>query len=167
VIDTMRAYLDNNVVSSIARDDTETESAAIDRLLAAKSDGKVDLVTSELTLREIERYRGAGRTSCERIFNLLEKVPVAAWDTLVGMHSYGDARTWMTSPLIQTDALYTGLIALGLDVVDAQHVFVASKHPCHVFLTCDRGVLARAAGIRQLCELSVQKPSDFVTGEGW
>ena len=42
----MKAYLDNNVVSAIAKDDTPTESEALDRLLAARDAGKVELVTS-------------------------------------------------------------------------------------------------------------------------
>ena len=40
----MNAYLDNNVVSSIARDDTASESDALDALMAAYDAGKVDLV---------------------------------------------------------------------------------------------------------------------------
>jgi hypothetical protein len=39
----MKAYLDNNVVSSIARDDTASESDALDALMAAYDAGKVDL----------------------------------------------------------------------------------------------------------------------------
>jgi hypothetical protein len=46
----MKAYLDNNVVSAIAKDDTKTESDALDRLLTAYQEGQVDLVTSEVTL---------------------------------------------------------------------------------------------------------------------
>jgi hypothetical protein len=163
----MKAYLDNNVLSAIARDDTATESDALDRLLIAKEQGKVDIVTSDLSLGEIKRYGGLGRKLTERTFYLLEKVPMVAWDKLVGMHSYGDALTWISSPLIQSDELYGSLLRLGLEVVDAQHVFVAAKQDCDVFLTCDGGVLARATGIRQLCELAVLKPSDLMTGEGW
>src|SRR5207245_3678815 len=52
----VKAYLDNNVVSSIGKDDTATESDSLDALMAAYDAGKVDLVTSELTLQEI-RFR--------------------------------------------------------------------------------------------------------------
>jgi hypothetical protein len=163
----LKAYLDNNVVSAIAKDDTAAESDALDRLLAAKDAGRVNLVTSELTLAEIKRYAGPARKVVERTFRLLEKVPVVRWDELLGMHSYGDARTWITSPLIQNDPLYDSLLKLGLQQVDAQHVFVAAKHNCAVFLACDGEVLARANDIRQLCGLAVQEPSDLVAGEGW
>jgi len=163
----VKAYLDNNVVSAIAKDDTTGESDALDRLLRAYDEAKVDLVTSEVTLEEIKPYAGPGRKLVERTFLLLEKVPVAQWDELLGMHSYGDSRTWITSPLIQNDPLYDALLKLGLKTVDAQHLFVSAKHGCTIFLTCDGGVLARASGIRQLCGAVVQRPSTLVVSEGW
>jgi predicted nucleic acid-binding protein len=64
----LKAYLDNNVLSAIARDDTPLESDALDRLLVAKEEGKVDLVTSDLSLTEIKRYVGPGRKLTERTF---------------------------------------------------------------------------------------------------
>jgi predicted nucleic acid-binding protein len=133
----VKAYLDNNVVSAIAKDDTPSESDALNRLLAAKDAGKVDLVTSEVTLTEIAALKGSARSPVERTFRLLEKVPVVRWDDLVGMHSAGNALTWITSPLIQNDPLYDTLLKLGLSTIDAQHVFVAAKTNCSAFLTCD------------------------------
>jgi hypothetical protein len=135
----MKAYLDNNVVSSIARDDTASESDALDALMAAYDAGKVDLVTSELTLEEIKKYSSPRRKPVERTFRLLEKVPVVGWDELLGIHSYGDQYTWISSPMIQNDSLYDALL---LDTTDARHVFVAAKQSCTVFLTCYRGILA-------------------------
>ena len=163
----IKAYLDNNVVSAIAKDDTASESDSIDLLLAAYEQGKVALVTSEVSLGEIKPYVGQGRKLVERTFRLLEKVPVVRWEELMGMRIYGDLRTWINSPIIQNDPLYDSLLKLGLEQVDAQHLFVATKQGCTVFLTCDGGVLARANGLRQLCGLAVQKPSDLVTSEGW
>jgi hypothetical protein len=118
----MKVYLDNNVVSAIARDDTAPESDALDRLLAAYDEGKVDLVTSDLSLGEIKQYVGSGRKLTERTFNLLKKVPVPPWDELLGVHSYGDAYTWINSPLIQSDELYASFLGLGLKAVDARHL---------------------------------------------
>jgi predicted nucleic acid-binding protein len=161
----MKVYLDNNIVSAIAKDDTPKESNAIDLLLRASGDGKVDLVTSEVTLREIEAYQdNAKRRLVERTYQLLAKVPIVRWDDLIGMHSYGDSRTWITAPMIQNDPGYTALLALGLDVVDAQHLFVAIKNACDAFLTCDRSVLRLATEIKSMI---VQKPSDFVVSQGW
>jgi predicted nucleic acid-binding protein len=163
----MKAYLDNNVVSSIARDDTASESDALDALMAAYDAGKVDLVTSELTLDEIGNYSGQYRKPVERTFRLLKKVSVVRWDELLGIHSYGDRYTWISSPMIQNDALYDALLKTGLGTIDARHVFVAAKQSCTVFLTCDRGILARCADISKLCGLMVQTPTAFVASRSW
>jgi predicted nucleic acid-binding protein len=163
----MKAYLDNNVVSAIAKDDTPEESDALDRLLVAMGEGKVDLVTSDVTLTEIKKLEGPWRKLTERTFRLSAKVPVVSWDTLLGIHSYGDAYTWINSPMIARDDLYTSLLSLGLDTVDAQHVFVAVRTGCDRFLTCDGKVLRRGERIRTFAPLIVQKPSALVTSEGW
>jgi len=161
------AYLDNNIVSAIAKNDERAESDALDRLLEAKDEGKVRLVTSELTLREIKGYQGRMRPQLVRTFRLLEKVEIVRWDKLVGMHSYGDHRTWITTPLIDNEPDYSALLALGLKTVDAQHVFVAAKQACDAFLTCDGGILHRAGDIEKQFGVLVQKPSVFVASQGW
>jgi predicted nucleic acid-binding protein len=163
-----RAYLDNNIVSAIAKDDEPGESDALDRLLTAWRKAKVDLVTSELTLAEIKRYQDRRmRAAIERIVRLLEKVEIVRWDKLVGMHSYGDNRFWAAIPMIENDPDYTALLALGLETVDAQHVFVAAKQACDTFLTCDRPILHHARDIEKRFGLVVQKPSVFVASQGW
>jgi hypothetical protein len=73
----MKVYLDNNIVSAIAKDDEPAESDPLDRLLRAWRKGKVDLVTSELTHAEIKLYRDTRkRAAIELIFRLLEKVDI-------------------------------------------------------------------------------------------
>jgi hypothetical protein len=164
----VKVYLDNNIVSAIAKDDTPKESDALDRLLQAWDDKKVDLVTSEVALREIKAYQNElKRRLVERTYRLLAKVPIIPWDQLAGMNSYGDQRTWISTPIIQNDPDYAALLAVGLKVVDAQHVFLAVKHMCHVFLTCDGGVLDRAAAIEKRFGLVVQTPSAFAASQGW
>jgi predicted nucleic acid-binding protein len=161
----VKLYLDSNIVSAIAKDDEPAEAAALDRLLEAKDEGKVRLVTSELTLREINAYQGHRHPQLVRTFRLLEKVPIVRWDDLVGMHSYGDKRTWITTPLIENDADYSALLTLGLKTVDAQHVFVAWKQACDRFLTCDGGILHRSRDIQKRFALIAQKPSVFVASQ--
>src|SRR6266446_10242026 len=136
----MKAYLDNNIVSAIAKDDEPAESDPIDRLLTAWRKRKVDLVTSELTLAEIKRYQDTRmRAAIERIFRLLEKVEIVRWDELVGMRHYGDNRTWINTGLIENRPEYDALLKLKLEGADAQHVYVAGKQACDTFLTCDKG----------------------------
>jgi hypothetical protein len=163
----MKAYLDNNVVSAIAKDDTASESESLDRLLLAYEQGKIALVTSEVTLGEIKPYVGQGRKLVERTFRLLQKVPIVRWDQLLGIHSCGDLRTWINTPVIQNDPLYDSLLKLGLGTVDAQHLYVAAKQRCAAFLTCDGEVLSRKNSIGSLCGLAVETPSDLVTSQGW
>jgi predicted nucleic acid-binding protein len=158
----MKAYLDCNVVSIIAKDDTPSQSDAIRRLLFEWGLHRLSLVTSDVTLTEIEKYRGASRKEIQRVFRSLQRVPVIAWDKLLGIHSYGDQWTWINSPMIERDALYSTLLQQGLEVIDAQHVFVAARVSCDSFLTCDRGIVSRAAAINSLCNLAVQTPVEFM-----
>jgi hypothetical protein len=166
----MKVYLDNNVVSSIVKDDNKSQSYALTRLLEAYEQHKVEVVTSEITLEEIKRCPECFRPPLERTFRLLEKVPVVRWDELMGMNCYGDKYTWINTPMIQNDPLYDALLSQGLEAVDARHVFVATKQTCDVFLTCDNtrrtGILRRAAAIKKLCGVVVQKPSELVAGQG-
>lgn len=85
----------------------------------------------------------------------------------MGMNSYGDKYTWISAPIIQNDPEYDALLALGLETVDAKHVFVAGKQSCDAFLTCDKIILRRAPDIAKLCSVVVQRPSDFVASQGW
>jgi len=85
----------------------------------------------------------------------------------VGINSYGDERTWINAPMIQSDPDYSALLALGVDIVDAQHVFVAAKHACDAFLTCDKAILQSTPAIGKLFALVVPSPADFVASQGW
>ena len=163
-----KVYLDSNIVSAIAKDDIPTESEALNRLLQAWDDKKIDLVTSEVALWEISAHQDElKRRLVERTYRRLAKAQIIRWYELAGMHSYGDRHTWISTSIIQNDPAYQALPALGLEVVDAQHVFVAVKQKCNVFLTCDRGIRDRAAGIKDRFELIVEKPSEFVASQGW
>jgi hypothetical protein len=145
----MKIYLDNDVVSVIAKDDDPAESDALDRLLGAYGDGKVDLVTSTVTHKEIESHQGPQRPALKRIFRLLKEVPNAC------------------IPMIRHDPLYDDLVKRGLEDIDAWHVFLAAKNGCDAFLTCDRLIHHYGAAIRHICGLVVQKPSDFVASQGF
>lgn len=167
----MKAYLDNNIVSSIVRDDNPSQSRALSVLLEAFDARKVELVTSAITLEEIKQCPSKHRAPLERTFRLLEKIPVAPAQSLLYINSYGDGRSWINAPVIQNDPLFDLLLSIGLDVVDGRHVLAAAKEPCAVFLTCDNsprtGMLRRAPEILKCCGLHVQRPSEFVADQGW
>jgi predicted nucleic acid-binding protein len=164
----LKAYLDNNVVSSIVKDDILSQSDALSRLLEAGDLGKVQLVTSEITLEEIKRVPSKHRPPLERTFRLLEKVPVVRWEELIFITNDGSGNNW---PVIEKDPLYRDLLALGLEITDSRHLFVATKQSCDVFLTCDNtprtGILRRAVELKTLCGVLVQRPSEFVAANGW
>jgi hypothetical protein len=143
---------------------------ALRRLLRAKDEGKVRLVTSELTHTEIKAYyQGSKREGLAETFQRFEKVEVVPSDQLIGMQSYGDSRTWISMPIIEKHPDYKMLRELGVKPVDAEHVFVASRHDCDAFLTCDGGILHydRAAAIEKRFAMFVQRPSVFVASQGW
>jgi hypothetical protein len=59
-------------------------------------------------------------------------------------------------------------VRLGLEAIDAQHVYVTGKQACDTFLTCDKGILRRAAGIKKIFpSLRLQRPSDLVASQEW
>src|SRR5262245_17523631 len=115
----MKIYLDNNIVSAIAKDDEPAESDALERLATAWDEGKVDLVTSELTLAEIKRYQDAcKRAAIEEVFRRLEKVEIVRWDELAGMRCYGYAHNWINRGLIENYPEYGELHKLKLEQTD-------------------------------------------------
>lgn len=164
----MKAYLDNNVVSSIVKDDILSQSEALSRLLEANDQGKVQLVTSEITLDEIKQVPLKYRPPLERTFRLLEKVPIVRWEELLFITNDGSGNNW---PVIRNEPLYDSLLSLGLEISDAKHLFVAIKQSCEVFVTCDNtpgtGILRRAPALESLCGIVVQRPSEFVQAQGW
>jgi len=131
------------VVSAIARNVDASESDALDGLLAAQDEGKVEIVTSKITHEEMQQYPGESRPQVERIFRLLSKVPIVQFEELLGINvcrdQYGGC---IDSPIIKNDPMYDDLQRQGLRYVDARHVFVAAKQGCDAFLTCDKASLA-------------------------
>ncbi len=72
----MKAYLDNDVVSAIVKEDFPAHDIQVLRQLMVFFDqGKLDLRTSKLILTEIERYRGLKKTEMQEVYRRLNKVP--------------------------------------------------------------------------------------------
>ena len=89
----MKTYLDNNVVSAIAKDDTASESEALDRLVRAYEQGKVELVTSEVTLGEIKRFAGPARKPVARVTDCDEQgigmtISGVEWQMEIGAYRF-------------------------------------------------------------------------------
>jgi hypothetical protein len=157
----MNAYLDTDIVSAILKDDNPDEWAAIDRALRAFNDDHLNLVTSDVTRKEIDHHKDSSRVGVERIFRLLRRVPFVDSHKLLGIHNRGDSGTWTNSPGVRR------LRDLGIGSTDALHLMVAIKAQCDIFLTCDRGVLRRSREIQADFKIEPMKPSALCEREGW
>ena len=157
----MKAYLDTDIVSAIAKDDYPKESAALDLLLASAEAGKVAIVASELTRKEIERYQGQQSKSIQRVYSLLGKVTFVEDHTVLGFHTdpyFGDS-----SPLVEDDRISSTLRQMGLERTDAHHLMLAIRANCEVFLTCDeKTILSKRAPIEARFPIKLMKPSELV-----
>lgn len=159
----MRAYLDNSVVSAIVKDDMPAESAALMQLLQASDAGKLEVVTSEVTRREIELLEGQHRRNVEVVYRLLKRVRFIEAQELVGSHSMGGTWGFLAWGQIENEPVWAALLQMGLDRTDAHHLMVAIRSECEVFLTCDeRTILNRRGQIEAQFPIRVMRPSDLV-----
>jgi len=155
----MRLYLDNNIVAAIARRQQPSQAEALNYLLQAYENREVLLATSDITRDEIQRAPQRHQAPLNDTFDRLAKVPIVRWEDLDHITSDGMGNNW---PVLEKDQLYQCLLTLGLELIDAQHVFVAARTSCNAFLTCDGVILHHRNAIKDLCGMVVQRPSDFV-----
>ena len=162
----MKLYLDNNVVSTLAKDDTPAECEALLAILRAFEAKQCELCTSAITLQEQKRYKGP--RNIEFVYRLLEKVPVVDYEEFLGggfEEGDGCVEVWCDT---EPHPTWERLCVMGLDEVDAHHVLVAIEASCDVFLTCDGGILRLAEQIETELRISIQKPTAFAIGAlGW
>ena len=133
----MKVYLDNTVVSAIARDDMPKESVAIGKILTAYDAGSLELWTSKFTAEEIGNAPVDKSKPIKNVYLLLEKVPHVERQVLRGFNMNWDLYTSISSPMIEEDPVWVKLKKTGLDGNDAYHAMLAIKANCDVFLTTD------------------------------
>ena len=158
----MKIYLDNAVVSAIGRDDTPVESSSILKLLKLHDAGHVELWTSEVAGREIEKYKSDQKRFVEPVYLLLKKVQYVEKQKLLGMNVYIDQYTCINSPLIEDDPIWSRLRRIGLDETDAHHLMLAIKAECAVFLTIDKDFMGRKLQIETEFKIRVLRPSELI-----
>ena len=148
----MKVYLDNDMVSGIATGDMpEDVESALMQILELKDTVGLELVTSEVTLKEIENYTGEDKRILRIVCFLIEKVRSAPTVPLIGFPRF--------FPFFP-DPIYSQLRAL-LKEKDALHVFQAIKNRVNVFLTLDGGILARKGEIKRW-NMDVLKPNELL-----
>ena len=138
----MKVYLDCDLVSAIAKKDFgPAEQAVLEQILTLP---QLERVTSEVTRREIAGYGGPQRQDIERVYELLRKVPIVEDIELLGIRTQWDPYGGqVSSPWLQEEEISQQLRAIGLTRMDAQHLMVAIRAGCDVFLTYDRHSIVR------------------------
>jgi hypothetical protein len=167
----MPAYLDNDIVCGLVDlNFSEYENEAL-KVIHDHLDSKTwDLVTSELSAREIARYLGpkkAGRASkkdLEAMCAQVRKVPFVEDHTVRGFHN--EMQPWYSGsyPLVSDDPISSELRKLGLgpDRTDRHHLMIAIRGGCKVFLTFDHRILHARTEILRRFKIEPMKPSEFV-----
>ncbi len=159
---TMKAYLDTNILSAIVRDDYPKESEALDKLLEFAEAGKVEIVTSELTRKEIERYQGQQSKSVQRVYRLVGRVNFLEDHKLLGFHSESYPWGGGSFPLVEDDRISSELRQIGLERTDAHHLMLAIRAGCEVFLTYDeKTILKHRTAIEGSFPIKLMKPSEL------
>lgn len=161
-----KAYLDNNVVCGITKDDLPVgEPEALTDLLRLHSERKISVVTSEITRREMETWRGKNRPAAERVFYLLEKVEFIQDHTVHGFaNQEGPMGTVCSYPIVSDDPASRELRDIGLDRTDAHHVMLAVHNGCDYFITCDtKSILKYRPDVEaKYPKIKLRKPSELV-----
>lgn len=159
----MKGYLDNTLVSAMGKQEHQSDLVALITLFALRDAGVISLVTSEVTRREVQRYRSSRRPDIEKVYDALEKVTLVETTELVGINSYWDRHGGWNSPVIEHDPIWLELLGLNLDPTDAHHVMVAVRARCDAFLTIDkRTILWRRANVEAGFQIRLQTPSEFL-----
>ncbi len=109
----MKAYLDSNVNSAIAKKDFPREILALKQLMDSFDAGMLDLRTSKVAHTEIERYAGMKKSEMKELYHRLEKVPFVEDHELLGFHSQWDRYGGVSYPLIKDDAMSSPQDGLG------------------------------------------------------
>ena len=95
-------YLDHDMVSGFGKGDFPDEQLiALNRITDLFMAGKHALTTSEVSLRELEPYRGEHRSDIEKFYAVLQKVPLVEDQKLDGFNIFSDRYTFISSPRIE------------------------------------------------------------------
>jgi len=137
-------YIDTNIVSRLAKADmTPPVGAALINILELFNQGKLELVTSDLSKKEIDKLNSVPNIDRDKwnldvVVSLLKKVPFVQDHKLIGFNSYWDRLGGFSNPIMEDDHISATLRGIGLDRTDAHHLMVAIRAECDVFLTLDK-----------------------------
>jgi predicted nucleic acid-binding protein len=159
----MKAYLDNDIVSAIAKSDFPPAEMTILRKLLTLSDAhRLELVTSSVTGQEIARYKGPQKSGLEQVYASLAKVSLIDDHNVLGFQSSWNRFGGESYPLVEDDATSSALRNMRLDRTDAHHLMVAIRAECPHFITYDKKILNRSSEIQNAFSIKVMRPSELL-----
>jgi hypothetical protein len=159
-------YLDNMIVCGLIRKDlVPGEQAASETLRKAKDIGKVRIVTSRWSKREIEKTRKP--ILREMLSDGLEDFELLLKDHVVlGFHTSTDRLGgYTTCPLvsdISDQEAFSFVRNAGIHQVDSNHLEVAIHNKCDFFVTTDPVIIQHRATIEAKFPLQIVTPAEAV-----
>ena len=163
----MKVYFDNVIVSAaVMLDQAPDEMAAVEKLVAAFAEGKIDVETSRLAWDEQD---GAKGTVKSKLLAARGRFPVVPNDTkLLGSNRVYFGGVIMSTPGltgIMDEALHKTFCFAGLEERDAQHLMYAVLDGCDRFVTADHHFLKRRRPILEASSrgLLIRRPSELVS----
>lgn len=156
----MKVYLNTCIISGLAKEDIDlSELEALSRILELQSNQTIEIVTSSVAKEELEKIPENFKRRHMMVYNLLKNVPAVDYLQL-DFFSVTGLRVKQTK---EFGALYSLL----KDTGDAKHIYQAFRSGIDFFITVDsRSILNKYYEIKEICNMKVYLPSDFVEQYG-
>jgi hypothetical protein len=155
----LSAYLDTCLVSGLAKEDLRADEAqALLEVLKLQRSGRIQVVTSDVTAKEIERIPREHRIRHEVIYNLLAALPMASrHSTNSGLMLMGVGGGSREHPIA------AALKRILPDEPDVDHLYQASRNNVQYFVTVDDRTIRRyAKEVKAACGVEVVFPSELL-----
>ena len=161
----VRAYLDNDVVSGFRKRDLKPEDlAAMTRLKELADQGRISLVVSAIHDDEAAPLPEQYRKEQQEILAIFARVEFADDHRFYGMNLIDlGTRGYIANPLVEDDPIAQQLRKIGLERRDAHHVMLAIRRECDVFVTCDvRTILKYRPTVEAAFPIRLRRPSELL-----
>ena len=153
----MAAYLDTCVISGYVKNELKAnEQVAMEKVMAAYTSGKIDLLRSAIVEQEIAAIPDRYRTPHHELLSQFIAIPVPSVGGLTRSGGFG-AKANPARMLMQR------LIRILPDENDQRHIFVAAQNRIRFFITVDfRTILSRRDRVLVASGVEPVTPAEFV-----
>ncbi len=165
----MKAYLENSCVSAWAKEETANQFECVEQLLSLREEGKIDVVTSEVTREEIgkidfDKVPEKIRLRFQKVCALVKQMPYVEHQKLEGFNVLMTPNSFICSPRHEETTPFKKLFrVIKLSENDARHVYQAIEEKCDVFVTVDRhSILNKKSMIEAEFSIRLMLPSELV-----